>query len=232
MSWQEKHDEIFIREMILFEPWKYKKGTPERGNCWKSMAESLNQLKEPVFRVDDRSLRDRFKLLEKKYLKKRNAEEKASGIAPEEETELEKGLADIIQLFKDNEMIHDQQKTNQKATLEREALQADEFRLQSMETIGDTAKRRNSNEGEKKCNKRRKSDDTIEYLREKTEKEQELKQQEIELKRLELEERRTESNRMQEMMLQQQQQTAALLQQQQQMSMVLLQYLTHQSNKN
>ena len=64
-----------VREILLFETWLQKHGTPERGQIWKRIDESLNQIQEPSFKVDDRSVR------EKKFSKKNSNEEKAAGIA-------------------------------------------------------------------------------------------------------------------------------------------------------
>ena len=88
MCWTTRHDDLFISEILMFEPqWNSKKDSPEtEREFWKSIAESLNQIVDPSFRVEDRSVRDRFKLQEKKYIKKTNEMDRASGIAPEEES--------------------------------------------------------------------------------------------------------------------------------------------------
>ena len=44
LKWTKDHDIIFLRELLLFEPWNYKYGSKERGNCWERISESLNQL--------------------------------------------------------------------------------------------------------------------------------------------------------------------------------------------
>ena len=44
MKWTKDHDIIFLRELLLFEPWNYKYGSKERENCWERISESLNQL--------------------------------------------------------------------------------------------------------------------------------------------------------------------------------------------
>lgn len=229
MFWTEKHDDAFVKEVLLFQPWVYKKGSTERGNVWKSIAESLNQMKELYFAVDDRAVRDRIKRIEKKYIKKRNEEEKASGVEVPEETEIERGVADIIQLFKDSEVKANEEKDKKKETLEKEAQQAEEFRRQSLETIGETRKRIGEAETNSK-GKKRKSNDTIEYLKEKSKQEKELKQQEMELKKIEIEERKAESMAFREMLLQQQQNSTLLMQQQQQVNMALLNFLAQKKD--
>jgi hypothetical protein len=168
MLWTGRHDDYLIREMLLFEPWQLRKGTPERGNVWKAIAESLNQITDPMYKVEDRSVRDRYKLLEKKYIRRRNELEKASGVEVPEESETEKGLGDIIQLFKDSEMQHNVEKDKKKEALENETKQAEEMRMVSMETMGESKTRKLEN-GEESGNskRRRSSDETITYLREK-----------------------------------------------------------------
>ena len=46
-------------------------------------------------------MRDHYKLLEKKFNKKTSKEEKAAGIAPPEESELDQGIRSIIEQFHD-----------------------------------------------------------------------------------------------------------------------------------
>jgi len=229
MHWTPEHEGAFVKEMLLFEPWQYKKSSPERGNVWKLIAESLSQLEELYFRVNDRSLRDKYKLLEKNYNSKKSRLEKASGVDVPEETEMEMGLADIIQQFKDCEARATEEKDQKKDEADKEVAQAEEFRRQSLETIGKTKKRTNEDECNK-VGKRRKSDGTIEYLREKNVHEQELRKQEMELKKAELTDRREEIKTFRDMLLQQQQQNAALMQQQ--LNMALLQFIAQQKKNN
>lgn len=115
ISWSSLHDDLFSGEIIMFEPWNFKKGSSERGNCCKNIAESLNQIADSSFKVDDRSVRDRFKLLEK-YIYKKTTNElyRASGIAPDEETDMEKGFREIIELFKDSDLTKLFEKEKQK----------------------------------------------------------------------------------------------------------------------
>ena len=82
MVWQDQHDLLLLREILAQEPWKFKQGSVERGKCWDLIADTLNTLEDTGFRVDKRSVRDRFGLLRSKYDKKIKDEEKASGISP------------------------------------------------------------------------------------------------------------------------------------------------------
>ena len=94
MKWTKDHDIIFLRELLLFEPWNYKYGK-ERGNCWERISESLNQLTDISFIVTQRSVHDHYQTLQKTHKKQKREEDRQSGINPEE-TEADFALADII----------------------------------------------------------------------------------------------------------------------------------------
>ena len=83
MKWTEAHDVHFLKEMTLYLPWLHKKGTTERGEIWANLATCLGAYTELKFRVTQRSIRDRYFILERKYKKKITVEEKASGVSPE-----------------------------------------------------------------------------------------------------------------------------------------------------
>ena len=218
----------FIRETLLFEPWNYAKGTPKRGEIWKGIASSLNQLTTLHFKIDDRAARDRINRLEKNYIKNRNDLDRASGAEVEQEDELQIGIAEIIQLLHESDLKQAAEKEKKKVGVEKELADAEEFRLQSLETNGETRKRKvedasGSNKGGKG---RRKSEDTFDYLREKNTQELDFRKEELAFKTAELEQRKIESQTFKDMLLQQQQQNAALMQQQQQVNVALLQFLT------
>ena len=65
------HDITFLRELLLFEPWNYKYGSKERGNCWERISESLNQVTGIFFKVTQRSVQDHYQALEKTYKKQK-----------------------------------------------------------------------------------------------------------------------------------------------------------------
>ena len=81
MRWTSGHDDLmFLREVLVHEPWKQKYKSQERGNVWERIAESLNGLNtvcELYFKVTQRSVRDRYKLLVDNF-KKREQEEAAA----------------------------------------------------------------------------------------------------------------------------------------------------------
>ena len=234
MHWTDLHDTLMIREIILFEPWVYRFGSVERGESWKRIAESLNQLQEVKFLVDDRAVRDHYNRLEKKFKNKTQNELNASGIAPDEETELDVGIRDIMEQFHDFDSKRVLEKTEKDKKANQETAAAEEFRNKAVETIGEstTRKRNKSYEDEdssdcglSKRKKRNTGSETMVYLKEKSENEIELRKKELELRQLEAEERKNNNKQLYEFIQQQQQQTNALLQGQQQVNLVLLQVL-------
>ena len=69
MRWTDEHDILLLREVLLCEPYKHEHGSTERGRVWEQIAETLNQIQQPVFRVSQRSVRDHFKTLYDNYKK-------------------------------------------------------------------------------------------------------------------------------------------------------------------
>ena len=62
-------------------------------------------MEQSLFKVSERSTRDRLKLLMKKLKRNDNEEKRALGIQVEEEGELDKDLRDIVELFDDSDKI-------------------------------------------------------------------------------------------------------------------------------
>ena len=58
MKWTTTHDVILCREILLCEPYKFKEGSRERGQCWDMIAEHLNEFKDPTFTVKKRLVRE------------------------------------------------------------------------------------------------------------------------------------------------------------------------------
>ena len=63
MEWTEQHDNILCQEILVLEPFKAKKGSIARGQIWDKIANNLNSLQHPQFRVTKRSVRERITLL-------------------------------------------------------------------------------------------------------------------------------------------------------------------------
>jgi len=60
LEWTERHGIYLCREIIVVDPFQFKKGTVDRGKLWTKIAESLNSCKEIKFKVGMRSVRERF----------------------------------------------------------------------------------------------------------------------------------------------------------------------------
>ena len=74
MHWLNEYDLILVREVLLFESWRYRQGSVKRGSAWKNVSEALNAMDQPLFKVRERSTRDRLNLLMKKFKRNDNEE--------------------------------------------------------------------------------------------------------------------------------------------------------------
>ena len=183
MKWTEEHELLMLRELMLLQPWLHKKGTSERGDDWEKLAVSLNAIPYPQFRVTQRSVRDHYSTMEKRRRKKVREEDRASGIAPEEDKELDQLLDETIELFDESDKITDQTKQKQ----EEEAKKAEEMRKRSLETFKDSAKRNaDEQQGARPKKGRASGASTLAYLKDRAEVEATLKRDELEIKRQEL----------------------------------------------
>ena len=88
MFWTYDHEAILCREVVNVNPFTTKKGSTQRSSMWEKIADTLNKCSVPKFRVDKRSVRDHVGILVYKHKKKL---QKATGITPNEPTELENG---------------------------------------------------------------------------------------------------------------------------------------------
>lgn len=182
MTWTEQHDILLLREILNQQPWKHRHGSVERGQCWEMIAAVLNSLEEPKFKVSSRSVRDRYTLLSKKFKAKRAAEDKASGISPEP-SEKDEALLDLIERFSEADEEHQKKSAEKKTKAEGDIAKAQEMREKALETFGETKKRKDLENGEGSSKRaRRSSTDLLSYLKEKSEKDHELRQQELRMK--------------------------------------------------
>ena len=67
MEWTEEHDNCLCQEILVLEPFKYKKGSISRGQIWEKIANNLNGLELPRFKVSKRAVRERYTLLSEKF---------------------------------------------------------------------------------------------------------------------------------------------------------------------
>ena len=141
MVWTDKHNETFVAEMYLHEPWKYKKGSKERGNVWDMISESLNSNDHPKFAVHLKSVRNHYNHLEKEQKMKIREGEKACGIAPEHSS---------FERFKARDEEDQRQVAANKEKADADAAVAADMRKASMETFSQTKKRKGEQDVKKK----------------------------------------------------------------------------------
>ena len=185
MVWTERNEILILREILHIQPWIHRHGSVERGQAWAEIAAILNSLvEEPFFKVTPRSVRDRYSLLVKKYKSKWRAEDKASGIAPSY-TEIDEALYDLIERFDEADAERQKATAEKKSKVEEELVQAQNMRNASLETFGETRKRKENDtgEGSQKRSRRSTSNDFISYFSEKHEREISLRQEELKLKK-------------------------------------------------
>lgn len=181
IEWSESHDLALCGEVLLLEPFRYPKRSKERGEIWGRIAH-LNSVNSSKFKVSKRSVRDRFTLLQTKYKEKIREEERASGIDCEE-TQLDAALEEITEKERAADLERNDKAGVVNKENESEKESAEEVREQAMERLGKTQKI-NADSGKGKSSKyRKRSSDAVEYLKEKFQKEKELRKEEIELKR-------------------------------------------------
>jgi len=197
MFWSNEHDILLCREILVEQPFSFKRGSRERGNCWDMIASRLSQLEKPRFIVDQRAVRDHYLKLEKSFKRKVSNENRSSGIVVEQ-TELDSLLEEIVErsvAAQEDIVASDNRKSKEK---EKEKETAENIRKRSMERLAQTRERESV---KNICNKKQKVDqrNTVEYLKEKGDKELMVKTEELELRRREIELKEKESNQNWEM---------------------------------
>ena len=181
MKWTFDHNVIFVREILHKEPWLCKYGSTERGEAWSKIANSLNTMKEPSFKVTQRSVRDRYTHMERNHKTKVAQVERASGITPEE-TEVDRAMEEIIQLFEEYDQENEKLSEEKKKKAEEYVAKAEETRRESLKTFKETS--------EIPPKKRRASgSDTMNYLKEMGEAEGKRRVEEMAMRRQEMEKR-------------------------------------------
>ena len=142
MYWSERHDVLLCREILVVNPFTTKKKTVHRGAKWSEVAEALNSVSDPVFKVDQRAVRERYNLLAQKLRRKLREEEKASWIETDM-SEVEQLLEDIIEKEDAAEQNHEREVSGKV----NERMVAEEMRKKAMERFSET-KRKSTDGGE------------------------------------------------------------------------------------
>lgn len=139
MEWTEEHDNCLCQEILVLGPFKYKKGSISRGQIWEKIANNLNGLKLPRFKVSKRTVRERYTLLSEKIKAEMRDEEKASGIECDL-SEMEKALGEIAEK---EAAAEDTVENDKKKVDDAEAM---EMRKRALENLGRTQKRQQNEE--------------------------------------------------------------------------------------
>ena len=161
MYWTSEHEVMFLREILVVDLFCKKEGSRERGMCLEQIAANLNKCETLWFKVDQRALRDKLKKLLQLFVWKKNQEEKGSGLEIEPLSETDELLQDIYDRKNEAELIH----TSESAAKRKQ---------QEGDSAEEAPKRRSS------------GGDTIAYLREKSEKDFEMREEELQLRKEEL----------------------------------------------
>ena len=95
MDWKKEHDVLPYCEILICQPFKFKDRTVERGKTSEEISKYLNTCETAKFRVNKRSVRERFKLIKEKFKRKIPHKETLSGIEVEPTLELKQALEEI-----------------------------------------------------------------------------------------------------------------------------------------
>ena len=212
MVWNGEKDELLCREVLLFEPYQFKERTRERGNAWRAIADNLNAITTHQFRVDSRAVRERFAHIIARFERSTKDDQKATGTSPEV-TLLDQALQDITERMAEAEASLKTDSQNVKDKNSREKHEAEEIRQRAVENLGETRKRESQEGTSSKTPKKTRSSgsETLQYLREKSEKDQELKKQELLLKQQETSQQQNMFNTLMRQMQSQNEQMMAVM---------------------
>ena len=221
---------FFLKEILQIQPWQHKKGSVESGEVWGNLACHLGRSSDPVFRVTQRSVCDRYLLLDRRFRKKVSEDEKASGTSPEPREE-DVMMEEIISLFDEADRLNDCKKK-----IQEEASQAEEMRNMSLETFKQSQERSQDGQPKPKKKKRASGADTMTFLKDRVEIEsrqrlEEAKEAELNLRAKEHKERVEQQRNATRLQQQLQHMNMALLQQQQQQTQAPMSLLQKVADK-
>ena len=138
MLWSNDHDVLLCREVVNLNHFTAKKGSTPRSGMWDKFADVLNECTVHKFRVHKRTVRDHVEILVNKHKRKVRAEEKASGIAPDEPTELDNLLDTIIALEESADVQLQEVSAEKGEKIESDRAKAEDVRLKAMEKLSET----------------------------------------------------------------------------------------------
>ena len=182
MMWTPEHDVLLCREILLVEPYNHKPSTRERGQAWDTIAADLNCIKEVIFNVNKRSVRDRYNLLVDKFKKQERHLERASGIDYQED-ELDQLLRELVEKSQEAAVVHEKSNFEKKVAVENDKAAAIDQRNKAMESLGETKKRKSLEDESPQRKSRNNGSETLMYLREKAERDQEMRLEDMRIRR-------------------------------------------------
>ena len=133
------HDVYLCRKILFIKPYQFKSGSTHSGNAWTSIANDLCAVKEISFTVNQKSVRDRYRLLLDKHKKKMRAQECESGLTTDE-TELDKLLENILEETEEALSSHDKETKEKQGKELLDRKKAEEVRQKALESLGQTQK--------------------------------------------------------------------------------------------
>ena len=180
--WSKHNDTLFCREILLYEPFKFKVRSVERKKALETIAGNLNAIEDPKFRVTARSVRDRYAYLTSRKSTQLKDVERASGIAVVE-TQLDVLLEEILEKEKQAKSAFEDKKKEADDKTVKDKLSAQEMRQKAMERM--SQKKNNLEEddnGPKKKKARRSSQELFEFFEEKMSKTHAYKKEKLQVK--------------------------------------------------
>lgn len=236
--WTKLNDTLFCREILLYEPFKLKVRSAERKKAWEMIADNLNGIEDPKFRVTARSVRDRYAYLTARKSTQLQDDQRASGIAVVE-TELDVLLEEILEKEKEAKLGFEDKKKEADNKEAKDKLSAQEVRKKAMERM---SQKKNTNLEEdvsgpiKKKKARRSSQELFEFFEEKMSKTHAYKKEKLQVKLQEqeaIDKREKERNERFDKILQQQNDNimAMMGQQQQQLQQLQTMFMAQQQQQ-
>lgn len=184
MKWTDAHDVMLCREILLMRPYSFKPGTKESGSAWFSVASDLNTVQELKFTVNQKSVRDRTKLLLEHYNTRMREQENASG-SNDNPSEIDQLMCDIKSEWKESSEQWANMTASKVKEVEKSKEDAESIRTVALENLSETKKRKADDEqsptGGK--SKRNTGSGTMSYLMAKLDSDTKWREQELEIKK-------------------------------------------------
>lgn len=78
--WKRHHNILLLKEVLSLEPYRFNKGSKERGEIWNQIASNLNGIPDSGLNTTQRGVRTQYDKLIEDFVKKEREEKKATGI--------------------------------------------------------------------------------------------------------------------------------------------------------